>query len=158
VGFRWKFIYQRSNEPATDIEIDLKFVGQQDNQWIIEVTSTLINKSLVRHHYRDFQVSVRYILPEDKIKDGEEKLLYQLSFPRNIDERIDGKKRYFANVDYLNPKQEFKHRYITSVTAEATYVWVQCQFFFKHKREIKCNSQRIFRVPKTEEKSSLSSI
>ena len=44
-GYR-KFIHQRANEPATDIDIDLKFVGIQDDEWIIEITSFLSNKSL----------------------------------------------------------------------------------------------------------------
>jgi hypothetical protein len=37
----WKFIYQRQKEPATDIDIDLRFIGIQDSKWILEVTSIL---------------------------------------------------------------------------------------------------------------------
>lgn len=146
-----KFIYQRENEPATDIDIDLKFVGIQDNKWIIEITSFLRNQSLVRHEYKDFQVSVRYLLPEDKVEDGDEGILYQLNFPRSIDERISGKKRFFGNVEYINPKQEFNHRYITSIPINATFVWIQCKFLFILRKEVKMNSQRIFRVPASEE-------
>src|SRR2546430_2185777 len=29
----WKFIYQRQREPATDIDIDLRFVGVQKEKW-----------------------------------------------------------------------------------------------------------------------------
>src|SRR6266581_8933712 len=54
----WKFIYQRQREPATDIDIDVRFVGMQKEKWVIEVTCVLENKSLVRHTYRDFQVTV----------------------------------------------------------------------------------------------------
>ncbi|PYS18988.1 MAG: hypothetical protein DMG11_32295 [Acidobacteria bacterium] len=57
----WKFIHQRMNEPAADIDIDLKFVGKQDGKWIIEITSFLKNQSLVRVKYEDFQVTVRYV-------------------------------------------------------------------------------------------------
>lgn len=148
-----KFIYQRANEPATDIDIDLKFVGTQDNQWIIEVTSFLKNQSLVRHEYKDFQVSVRYLVPEDKVKDSDKKILkYQLDFPQSIDDRLPkGEKRFFENVAYINPKQEFKHRYITSIPINATFVWVQCKFLFIMGKKVKMNSQRIFRVPASEE-------
>jgi cell division protein YceG involved in septum cleavage len=150
----WKFIRQRANEPATDIDIDVRFVGIQEGKWVIEITSFLKNQSLVRHKYEDFQVSVRYLKPEDEIKDGAENLSYQLHCPTTIDERIDGQKRLFSNVDYINPKQEFKHRYITFIPVNATFVWVQCKFSFKLKKDVKMNSQRIFRVPAGENVSS----
>ena len=65
----WKFIHQRMNEPAADIDIDLKFVGKQDGKWIIEITEN------------------------------------------------------------------------------GTFVWVQCKFLFTPQKNVKMNSQRIFRVP-----------
>ena len=92
-------------------------------------------------------------MPEDKIKDGEEKLLYQLRFPRNIDERIDGKKRYFANVDYLNTKQEFKHRYITSVPAEATYYGFNVNFSLSIKGRLNVTARESFVFQKQRKKA-----
>ena len=155
VGAVWvyrKYIAQREREPATDIDIDVRFVGIQDGKWIIEITSVLENKSLVRHSYENFRVSVRYLLPEDEVLDGPDRIKYQLTFPSTIDARIDGKKRFFANVNYINPRQKFNHRYITYVPSNATFVWVQCQFFFSIKPgTMKVDSQRIFRVPEAEE-------
>jgi hypothetical protein len=146
----WKFIHQRTHEPATDIDIDVKFVGIQNKSWIIEITSSLKNQSLVRHEYEDFQLSVRYLLPEDKIKDGLKEISYQLECSKTIDERIGEEKRRFSNVHYINPKQEFKHRYITFIPANATFVWIQCKFLFIYGDKVKMNSQKIFRVPASE--------
>jgi hypothetical protein len=143
----WKFFRQRANEPATGTDIELSFVGKQDDKWIVEITSLLKNESLVRLKYENFQVTLRYFLPEDVIEDGGEKVLYQLSCPRHIDERIGKKKRFFGNVQYINPKQEFRHRYVTFVPASATFLWVQCKFIFTLNGSEKVNSQRIFRVP-----------
>ena len=116
-----------------------------------EVRSAVVqaeeNLRLVRVKYEDFQVTVRYLMPEDRVEDGGEKILYQLNFPRTIDERINGKKRFFGNADYLNPRQEFRHRYITSIPEDGTFVWVQCKFLFTPQKNVKMNSQRIFRVP-----------
>ena len=58
----------------------------------------LRNRSLVRYEYKDFQVSVGYLLAGDKVEDGDERILYQLNFPRSIDECINGEKWYFKNV------------------------------------------------------------
>jgi len=143
----WKFIHQRANEPATDVDIDLNFIGVQDSKRVIEIVSTLKNQSLVRMNYDRFRVRVRYLLPADNIEDGERPIHYQLKCPRTIDERIDHKERLFENVDYINPRQEFKHRYVTFVPAEATFVWIQCEFFLRSRKEVKINSQRIFGVP-----------
>ena len=142
----WKFIYQRQQDPATDIDIDLQFVGVQDEQWVIEVTTVLENKSLVRHSYEDFQVSIRYLEDKDNIEDGDKNISYQLKCTKSINGRINGEKRLFANVHYINPKQVFKHRYITFIPISASFVWVQCRFFFGKKKN-KMNSQKIFRVP-----------
>jgi hypothetical protein len=101
----------------------------------------------VRHSYKDFEVSVRYLLPTDDVEDSwVKKLNHQLNCTRAINERIGGNKRVFDNVDYMNPRQEFKHGYITFVPVETSFIWVQCKFFFG-KRQTKMNSQRIFHVP-----------
>lgn len=143
----WKFIYQRQKDPATDIDIDVQFIGVQDQKWVIEVTSILENKSLVRHSYEDFQVSIRYLEDNDNIEDGDVDILYQLHCSKSINDRIDGKKRRFGNVHYINPKQVFKHRYVTFVPDSASFVWIQCRFFFGKNKQ-KMNSQKIFCVPK----------
>lgn len=144
----WKFVIQRANEPATDLDLDVNFVGKQDAKWIIEITVTLENKSQVRLRYQEFQITARYLLRGDKVEDGEgQKLNYQLSAPRTIDDRIGDKKRFFSNVEYINPKQVFRQRYITYIPGDAAFLWIQTKFFFRLKGKEKVNSQRIFRVP-----------
>ena len=126
--------------------MDLEFVGLQDDKWVVQVTAILENRSLIRVKYEDFQVTLRYLLMNDTVEDGDSRLAYQLHFPRTIDERIGGAKRMFANAEYINPRQEFKHRYITYLPADATFVWVQCKFFVKLGSNVaKSNTQRIFR-------------
>jgi hypothetical protein len=143
----WRFVIQRAGEPATDLDIDVEFVGKQDSKWIVEITVTLENKSEVRLEYRDFQIVARYLLPGDTVEDGSPRVKYQLSAPRTIDERIASEKRFFANVEYINPKQVFRQRYITYIPGDASFLWIQTKFFFPLKQMEKVNSQRIFRVP-----------
>jgi hypothetical protein len=126
----WRFFYQQNHEPATDIYIDVERIGLQAGCQILEVTATLENKSLVKHKYEDFRMTMRYLLAEDQVKDGGAEHNYQLYFPHSIDERI-GRRRYFANVAYINPRQRFHHRYETFVPVDATAVWVHCKFAFR---------------------------
>jgi len=103
-------------------------------------------------------VTVRYLLPTDQISDGSEKINYQLSCVRTIDDRIGGIKRYFANAMYIDPRLTFRHSYITFLPTDATFVWVQCSLQFPGRRrwfalkqvtETK-NTQRLFSVPPRE--------
>jgi hypothetical protein len=168
----WQFIYQRKKEPATDIDVDLRFVGQQDKAWIIEVTCVLVNKSLVRHTYRNFRVTVRYLTAADKIVDGSKDIEHQLRVPMTIDKRLDSRedrktRRFFAGVadaeeneNYINPGQQFHQRYVTWVPDDATFVWVQCKFSYDVGRATpqKTNTQKIFRVPTSPTNPSVTSV
>lgn len=155
----WRFFYERQGEPATDVEVDLEFVGVQAGNHIVQVTATLENRSLVRHRYKDFSVTIRYLTAEDEVADGDAGVHYQLNCPRTIDSRIGGQRRYFANASYINPKQRFRHRYVTFLPCDATFAWTQCRFTYvfsrsrswwggKRRREpVVTNSQRFYRVP-----------
>lgn len=155
-GYR-KFIWQREKEPATEIDMDVKFIGIQDEKWIIEITAYLENKGLVRQKYEDFILRVRYIERNDEVIDGDEKLNYQLYFPKSTDSEIqkegeNKKRREFHNADFINPKMKFRHRYITSIPKSASFIWIQGKFkFIINRKEAITNSQRIFRVPASEE-------
>jgi hypothetical protein len=151
----WLFRVRRDPEPAGELQIDVDFVGQQDLKWLLEVSGTLTNKSLVRHKYQDFQVVIRYLLPDDKIEDGGAKVNYQLLCPRVIDERIDKQPRFFANAEYINPRLTFRHSYVTFIPEKATFIWVQCKLRYPMhgrwlgwKKELQTkNAQRFFKVP-----------
>jgi hypothetical protein len=151
----WWFFVRRELEPASELTIDVYFAGKQAQQVLIEVIATLTNKSMVRQHYRDFQVSLRYLLPGDAVTDGSEKIGYQLQFPNSIDSRISSK-RFFANAVYINPKLAFRHSYITSVPENATFLWVNCKLLFRtrnHWYSVKStehmkNAQRLFCIPR----------
>jgi hypothetical protein len=163
----WRFFHQRSGQPATDIDLELRFLGTQGSNLVIEVAAILENKSLVRHSYDNFRLRVRYLTPHDEIKDSEDpRILHQLDFPHSIDDRFgppspDRPVRLFGTVDYINPRQRFQHRYPTYVPAEVTFVWVHCRFDFRQSlsRRLKdrvtrrptkrpyTDAQRVFSVP-----------
>jgi hypothetical protein len=89
--------------------------------WPAPKCSFLSNKSKVRLEYRGFQVKLRYLLAGDPVEDGNEGISHRLRFPRTIDDRIPDEKRFFTNSIFINPKQEFRHRYITHRPSDATF-------------------------------------
>ncbi len=155
VWIAWQFLIKRKGDPGAELQVELEFVGKQDGKWLVEIIALVTNRGFVRHWYQDFRVAVRYLLPNDQITDGDARINYQLCCTRTIDERIDGKRRYFANAMYIDPRLTFRHSYVTFVPSEATIVWVQCSFQFPGRRawfawtkqmETK-NVQRLFKVP-----------
>lgn len=132
VGGAWayaRYFHERSDEPATDIDVDVSFIGVHHDACLIEVDVTLENKSLVRHYYHDFRMDMRYLLPSDPVVDGDVRLAYQVCFPHSIDARLgEGVKRYFPNAEYINPRQTFHQRYVTFVPTNALFIRVHCVF------------------------------
>jgi hypothetical protein len=147
-----QFFIRREIVPGADLELDVAFAGRQDGQLLIEISATLANRGVVRHRYSDFRVVARYILPDDAIADGDERLHYQVHFPHTIDSRIGRVHRTFANASYIDPRLTFRHRYVTFVPVTATFVLVQCSLRYsspwKKTSEVK-NVQRLFCVPPT---------
>ena len=152
----WWFLFRREGDPGTELSIDVTFAGTQDEKWVIEVAAHLVNKASVRQLYRHFQLTVRYLLPADPIKDCEKKAPGpQLDVPRTIDERIGGSARLFPKSDYIDPKLSFRHSYVTWVPAAATYILVLCKLEFRTRKHWyslqytwdEKSAQRLFRVP-----------
>lgn len=144
------FFLRREAEPGAELALDVYFVGRQDAKRLIEVVATLANRGFIRHRYDNFRVNVRYLMPDDPIADGEEKLGHQLTMPHTIDERVGGVKRFFANASYIDPRITFRHSYVTFVPAEATFLLVQCSLEFPawfRREPARKNIQRLVRVP-----------
>jgi hypothetical protein len=108
----------------------------------------------VRFNYGGVRVTVRYLLPSDEVKDGDERVSYQMDCARSIN-RIADTVRRFSNASYIDPRLTFRHSYVTFIPASATVVWVQCRLTFLGKqrwwhwkrRSARKNAQRGFKVP-----------
>jgi hypothetical protein len=70
--------------------------------------------------------------------------------PHTIDSRIDGRRREFANAEFIDPRLTFRHSYVTFVPENATFLLVQCSLDFPmpwRRRAAKKNTQKLLRVP-----------
>ncbi|CAN5490623.1 hypothetical protein BH11PSE9_BH11PSE9_18290 [soil metagenome] len=158
----WWFLYRRGLEPSSELGLEIFFAGRQADNFIVEVVATLQNKSSVRQAYRDLQLSIRYLLPEDIIEEGSEKIGYQLKMNRSIDTRI-GSKRYFAHAEYIDAGINFRHSYITFVPANATVLWLNSRLQFRTREHWYSHSfvwhtkssQRLVSVPLAEKSEAL---
>lgn len=145
-----QFLLRRESAPGAELELHVDFVARQQGQFLIEISATLANRGFVQQRYGDFRLVVRYLMPDDPIADGGERLFHQVRFPHTIDERIGGARRIFANAQYIDPRLTFRHSYVTFIPADATCVLVQGSLkfsgFLSSKKQTK-NAQRLLRVP-----------
>lgn len=142
-----QFLLHRQAQPSAELDLDVVVGGRLDGQLLIEVRATLANRGLVRHPYRDFRLVVRYLLSGDAIVDGDERVGRQVRFPHSIDERINGIRRTFSNVAYVDPRLTFTHSYVTFVPAETACLLVQCSLRYPRLwrwRYTRKNTQKMF--------------
>ena len=105
-------------------------------------------------------MNLRFLTAADTLEDADPGLKFQLEFPHSIDERIGGQRRFFPRAEYINPRQQFRHRYVTFIPGEATFVRVHSKFEFEPVKSpgirrrsrgsqdmIAIDSQRVFQVP-----------
>jgi hypothetical protein len=147
VGGAWayaKFIYRREKEPRAEFTVDLDFVGTQGNSWLVEVSASVENKGLVRHPVKDFKLTLRYLCEDDPIRDGDEKVKFQVVFPHLINERIENQERFLWKDTYIDPGLRYRNSYITFLPLKATFVLLQGKFVYGKEP---FTAQKLLKVP-----------
>ena len=142
------FVSRREKEPRAEFEVDITFVGLHQEHWLVEVSATIENKGLVRHPVNNLRVVVRYLLEDDELVEGNERINYQVTFPHSIDERIEGKQRIMWQETHIDPSLKYRNSYVTYLPAAAKFALVFGRF--EYKGEI-FTAQKLFKVPKESE-------
>lgn len=152
VGGWWtyrRFVLQREDCPKLEFDIDLKFVGIQNERHLIEVAMVVSNKGLVRHRLSDFRFNVRYLLPNDALSSGGPPINHQIKFNHSInnDEKLDV--RWVVPWQpFIDPSVTQPFVQITSIPTNATFVLVWSEFRYRNIRDTKRHiAQRVFKVP-----------
>ena len=86
IGGFWvyrKYIKTRENCPKIQFDVDLNYLGQQDNKILIEIIARMENKGLVRHWINDLTFNIFILETNDKVEFGREKINYQLAFKKH---------------------------------------------------------------------------
>src|SRR5262245_27024016 len=119
-----KFIYRRENVSRAEFTIDLDFVGEQGEYWLVEISAFVENKGSIRHPVKNFKINVRYLLNNDAVVDAGEDLKFQVKIPHSINKRIENKERYLYRNTYIDPGLRYRNSYVTFIPKTATFVLV----------------------------------
>ena len=148
----WRFIKQREDCPKIEFDVAIKFVGTQHERHLIEVSTIVENKGLVRHRLSEFKLNIRYLLAEDQLINGGKPVNYQTYFGRSINDDEALKDRPVVPwKPFVDPGVTQTFVYITSIPIDATYVLLWSAFRYSNSRDSKRHlAQRVFKVPITQ--------
>lgn len=136
----WKFTIAREDHARIQFDIDLRVLGRQDGQILIEVIGILENKGLVRHKIWDLTLSILILKDSDKVTSGDE-INNQVLFSKyNSSPKEDSKEKtnWFPKVwgyTFVDPAVKQAYTYLSAVPEDTTFISIHGKFHYKDKDE-----------------------
>ena len=149
----WKFGIQREAHAKIEFDLDLKVLGRQDKQFLVEIAAIVHNKGLVRHWLQDFRFDLLYLPKSAEIQCGDARINEQVLFQPLF------KKRYWIPPDwissFIDPGVRQRYTYISSVPDDASYILVFAIFKYPDEESEFHTAQKVWPIetPTTANKS-----
>jgi hypothetical protein len=81
----WRFFLNREDESKLELDLEIKVIAVSDQgEYIVELTASLTNKGLVRHHVEDFNFDLFYLLKTDNLNHGPDVIDNELEYLHHI--------------------------------------------------------------------------
>jgi hypothetical protein len=120
----WRFIYQGEFKKRIGFEVDVRFVSQKDDVWLVELLARVDNKGVVTHKINKFTFELRGLYDKDAIEESE-KANGQIAM-RILKEGSWLPKKW-SNT-FIRPGVCNVYAYVTAVPREATVVLLTGRF------------------------------
>ena len=130
IGGYWtftRFIKQRENYAFIEFAVDIEFIGQQGDFWIVELVAILENKGKVQHSFRKLSFDLALMNATDSVRPSD-KYGGQTLFPHENRPTAwipDG-------LYFIEPGVKAKYSYLTQIPAQATFVMLHGQFTYEN--------------------------
>lgn len=133
VGGYWayhRFIRFREAATKIDVNVDLTFVHNHREHWIVEGVALLENKGNVRLNFREFTFEIRYALPSDDlgrktVEEGSIEGSGTIELP-HVAAQGSWLEGFFDW--YLEPGERSRFSFLASVPSDSTMVWLKSEF------------------------------
>ncbi|NVK20896.1 MAG: hypothetical protein HWD86_00100 [Kangiellaceae bacterium] len=127
----WAFNKWKKREehfPRINFKIDANIIGKKDNEYIVEVISTLENKGLVPLKISHFICNIRGLKESDKLLLGNSKIRGQVNFKHLI---VEGP--FFPDTwdySFVYPGVTTKYSYITKIPESMKFILIKGRFHY----------------------------
>jgi hypothetical protein len=123
IGGLWayiKILRRREHRPRIDFSVDVAFVGEQGNQWLVDVQAFVNNEGLVRHVFRTFSFDLRCLYAGDELVEGGQQIGHQTVIPHVLKEGSWLPGDWAAT--FIEPGLRTRYSFVTSVPSRASFV------------------------------------
>jgi hypothetical protein len=123
IGGIWayvKVVSRREHAPRVDFTVDVEFVGQQRDRWLIDVRAFVNNEGLVRHSFREFSFDLRCLYEDDHLVDDDETIGGQTLVPHVL-KRGSWLPSHW-DESFIEPGLRTRYSYVTTVPEHSSFV------------------------------------
>lgn len=124
---------QREHARKLEFEVDVRFVGLQHEEWIVELVAAINNKGLVQHRITKFTFDLRCLMVDDPVTEGGEEINGQVFIPNAV-KGGSWLPEYFGGT-FVEPGLTATYRHITQLSASASFALLHGQFQYSDGRD-----------------------
>ena len=139
-----RFIYA----PRIEMSVDVCFVGQHGDDWVVELLCLLENKGQVPYAIRSLSFNLRTLLESDTPAEGGDAIRHQLEFPHRVKEG-SWIPVVSQNPAVIHPGIKMRYSYVQCIPADARLALLHGVLDYG-KQRAQTRADRLRRVPRSE--------
>jgi hypothetical protein len=147
IGGVWayvKFVRRREHAPRVDFTVEVGFVGEQREHWLVDIQAFVNNEGLVRHTFRVFDFELRCLYDEDAVLDGGDEIGGQTLIPHLL--RHGSWLPEGWGESFIEPGLRTRYSYVASVPRRASFVLLHGELEYGDGR-VTHTAERLLQVP-----------
>jgi len=143
----WRYVYQGEFKRRVAFNVDVNFVAEHQDVWLVELLASVENKGSVTHQIADFSFKLRCIFPEDAVEETGKKANFQTNFPHKLKEGT-WLPNQWGNT-FVRPGICTNYVFVTAVPKRAVAVVLSGRFRYPEKNAFH-TAVKVRKVPGTQ--------
>jgi len=147
IGGVWayvKFVRRREHAPRVDFTVEVGFVGEQREHWLVDLQAFVNNEGLVRHTFRVFKFELRCLYDNDAVLDGGDDMGGQTLIPHLLRQGAWLPEEW--GESFIEPGLRTRYSYVASVPRRAAFVLLHGVLVYGDGR-VTHTAERLVHVP-----------
>ena len=138
----WRFRLERTHVPRVDFNLDCRFYGPQNNEFIAEFLLSINNKGLVIHRFHDVLLRVRGIEEGQDLaflKDNEPRLAFPVLL---VNDNVIYKRKH--SRIFVEPGINQTLTYVSKISSSVRFIVARVEFRYDQSRTY--SVERVFEL------------
>ncbi len=140
----YKYFKRDELFPRVQFDVDVNFIGFQNDEIIIEIVAVLENRGVVPIKLNDLEFSLRSIKNGEELNFGDDKINGQLLFGTKIKSSSWIGKHW--NYTFVYPGVKTRYTHVSKISRETKFLLLRGIFLYKNDDDFH-TSAKCFKVP-----------